>query len=53
MIFPVLLGAGRRLFADTPVDKPVRLSVSSDVRGGDLQLLVLHPVRDGNRPSSG
>jgi dihydrofolate reductase len=45
MVFPVLLGSGKRLFADADTDAPTRLAVVSDERVGDVQLLVLQPAR--------
>jgi dihydrofolate reductase len=44
MVFPVLLGSGKRLFPDADSDAPTRLTVVSDERVGDVQLLVLRPV---------
>ena len=44
MVFPVLLGSGKRLFADAETDAPNRLTVVSDERVGDVQLLVLRPA---------
>ena len=44
MVFPVLLGSGKRLFPDADADAPTRLGVVSDERVGDVQLLVLRPA---------
>jgi hypothetical protein len=44
MVFPVLLGSGKRLFSDADSDAPTRLTVVSDERVGDVELLVLRPV---------
>jgi dihydrofolate reductase len=44
MVFPVLLGSGKRLFSDADSDAPTRLTVVSDERVGDVELLVLGPV---------
>jgi dihydrofolate reductase len=41
MIFPVVLGAGKRLFADTPA--AAALEVTDSRTSGDVQLLVLSP----------
>ena len=41
MVFPVLLGAGKRLFPDTPAAAP--LEVVESRQAGEVQLLVLHP----------
>jgi dihydrofolate reductase len=44
MVYPVVLGAGRRLFAETSDKKPMRLI---DIRtvGGDLAYLTYEPIR--------
>jgi dihydrofolate reductase len=44
MVFPVLLGSGKRLFSDADSDAPTRLTVVSDERVGDVELLVLRPA---------
>ncbi len=44
MIYPVVLGAGERLFAETSDQKPVRLVETRTV--DDLALLIYEPVRD-------
>jgi dihydrofolate reductase len=42
MVFPVVLGEGKRLFAD---DAPLtRMEIVSSDRSGDVELLVLRPV---------
>lgn len=45
MIYPVVLGAGRRLFGDTSDKKPMRL-VGNKTVAGDLAYLTYEPVRD-------
>jgi dihydrofolate reductase len=45
MVFPVLLGSGKRLFADAAADAPTRLRISSTSRSADVQLLVLERTR--------
>ncbi len=44
-IFPVVLGAGRRLFGETSDKKPMRLLNTQTVEGG-IAYLTYHPVRD-------
>jgi dihydrofolate reductase len=44
-IFPVVLGAGERLFGETSDQKPMRL-VSNQTVGDDLAFLTYEPVRD-------
>jgi dihydrofolate reductase len=44
MVFPVILGSGKRLFGDAERDMPRRLSLDSHERAGDVQMMVLHPV---------
>ena len=44
MIYPVVLGAGERLFAETSDKKPMRLVSTRTV--DDLALLIYEPVRD-------
>ncbi len=41
MVFPVVLGAGKRLFGDAERETPSRLSLASHERAGDVQMLVL------------
>ena len=45
MVFPVLLGAGKRLFGETTGKKPLRL-VSSQVVGDGVAILVYQPATD-------
>ena len=45
MIYPVVLGAGERLFGDTSDKKPLRL-ISTRTVGNDLAYLTYEPVRD-------
>jgi dihydrofolate reductase len=45
MVYPVVLGAGERLFGETNGQKPMRL-VSNRTVGDDLVLLTYKPVRD-------
>ncbi len=45
MIYPVVLGIGKRLFADTSDTKPMRL-VGNKTVAGDLALLTYEPVRE-------
>jgi len=45
MVFPVLLGSGKRLFADAALDVPPRFEVASSSRTGDVQVLVLQRAR--------
>jgi dihydrofolate reductase len=44
MVFPVILGSGKRLFGDADRETPRRLSLDSSERAGDVQMLVLHPA---------
>jgi dihydrofolate reductase len=44
MIYPVVLGAGRRLFGETSDKKPMRL-VGNKTIAGDLVLLIYEPIR--------
>jgi dihydrofolate reductase len=44
MIYPVVLGAGERLFGESADKKPMRLVSTRTV--GDLALLIYAPVRD-------
>ncbi len=45
MIYPVVLGAGERLFGETSDKKPMRL-INSRTVGNDLAYLTYEPVRD-------
>jgi dihydrofolate reductase len=45
MIYPVVLGAGERLFGETSDNKPLRL-ISTRTIGNDLAYLTYQPVRD-------
>ena len=45
MIYPVVLGAGKRLFGETSDKKPLRL-ISTRTVGNDLAYLTYQPVRD-------
>jgi dihydrofolate reductase len=45
MIYPVVLGAGERLFGETSDNKPLRLTSTRTV-GNDLAYLTYQPVRD-------
>jgi dihydrofolate reductase len=45
MIYPVVLGAGQRLFGETSDNKPLRL-ISTRTVGNDLAYLTYQPVRD-------
>jgi dihydrofolate reductase len=45
MIYPVVLGAGERLFGETSDKKPMRL-ISTRTVGNDLAYLTYQPVRD-------
>jgi dihydrofolate reductase len=45
MIYPVVLGAGERLFGETSDKKPLRL-ISTQTVGNDLAYLTYQPVRD-------
>jgi dihydrofolate reductase len=44
MVFPVVLGAGKRLFGDTENKKPLRLT-DSKVVGDGVAIMVYEPVR--------
>ena len=44
MIYPVVLGIGKRLFAETGDNKPMRL-VGNKTVAGDLALLTYEPIR--------
>jgi dihydrofolate reductase len=45
MVYPVVLGAGERLFGETSDSKPMRL-VSTATVDNDLAYLIYEPVRD-------
>ena len=45
MIYPVVLGAGERLFGETSDNKPLRL-ISTRTVGNDLAYLTYQPVRE-------
>jgi dihydrofolate reductase len=45
MVYPVVLGAGERLFGETSDSKPMRL-VSTTTVDSDLAYLIYEPVRD-------
>jgi dihydrofolate reductase len=45
MVYPVVLGAGERLFGETSDKKPLRL-ISTRTVGNDLAYLTYQPVRD-------
>jgi dihydrofolate reductase len=47
MVFPVVLGAGKRLFGDTSDKKPLKLTSSQTV-GDGVAILVYEPVRAGS-----
>jgi dihydrofolate reductase len=51
MVYPVVLGAGERLFIETSDKKPVRLVETRTV--DDLAYLTYEPVRDAERASDG
>ena len=46
MVFPVVLGAGKRLFADTSAAKGLRLVDSRTVGGDGVSIQIYEPVRD-------
>ena len=50
MVFPVVLGSGKRLFGDTSNKKPLRL-VDSRTVGDGVSILVYRPAGDGGRES--
>jgi dihydrofolate reductase len=52
MIYPVVLGAGARLFGETSDKKPVRLVDTRSV-GDGIAILTYEPVRDADRASDG
>ena len=45
MVFPVVLGSGKRLFGDTSDKKPLRLT-DSKVVGDGVSIQIFEPVRD-------
>jgi hypothetical protein len=45
MVYPVVLGAGERLFGETSDKKPMRL-INTRTVGNDLAYLTYQPVRD-------
>jgi dihydrofolate reductase len=47
VIFPVVLGAGRRLFGETSKAKPMRL-ISTRTLGNDLNLVIYRPAPSDN-----
>ncbi len=51
-IFPVVLGAGARLFGETSDKKPMRLVDTQSV-GDGIAILTYEPVRDAERASDG
>jgi dihydrofolate reductase len=52
MIYPVVLGAGERLFGETSDKKPVRLADTRTV-GDGIAILTYEPVRGAERASDG
>ena len=52
MIYPVVLGAGARLFGETSDKKPMRL-VDTQTVGDGIAILTYEPVRDAERASDG
>jgi dihydrofolate reductase len=52
MVFPVVLGTGKRLFADTSDKKPMRLARSMTV-GEGVTILVYEPARTGTTSGQG
>jgi dihydrofolate reductase len=46
MVFPVVLGSGKRLFGNTTDKKPMRLTDSKTV-GGGVTILTYHPTAEG------
>ena len=47
MVFPVVLGAGKRVFGETSDKKPMRLAESKTV-GDGVEILVYEPVRSAS-----
>ncbi len=52
MVYPVVLGAGARLFGETSDKKPMRL-VDARTVGDGVAILTYEPVRDAQRASDG
>ena len=52
MIYPVVLGAGARLFGETSDKKPMRL-VHTQTVGDGIAILTYEPVREDERASDG
>ena len=50
MVFPVVLGRGKRLFGDTSNKKPLRL-VDSRTVGDGVSILIYRPAGDGDQES--
>jgi hypothetical protein len=48
MVFPTVLGTGRRLFGETPAELPFRLVSATAVGDDGVTILVYHPVIDGD-----
>ena len=44
MVFPTVLGTGRRLFGETPSELPFRLVKSTPVGEDGVTILVYHPA---------
>jgi riboflavin biosynthesis pyrimidine reductase len=51
MVFPVVLGSGRRLFGDTSAKKPLRLADSRTV-GDGIAILIYQPAGEEAKASS-
>jgi len=51
MVFPVVLGSGKRLFGETTDKKPLRL-VDSKVVGDGVAILIYEPAGDANSSAS-
>ena len=51
MVFPVVLGTGKRLFGDTNAKKPLRLTDSKTV-GDGIAILTYHPAGEDAKASS-
>ena len=51
MVFPVVLGAGKRLFGDTNAKKPLRLADSKTV-GDGVTILIYQPAREDAKASN-
>lgn len=52
MVYPVVVGAGARLFGETSDKKPMRL-VDTQTVGDGIAILTYEPVRDAERASDG